>query len=426
MHDDCLRDARFEKEKGGLSLDESDAVSGRDGETLATPSELRRSILKVDLCILPFIILCFCFLQFDRTNISNALTDTLRTDINVGNADINLAQTLFTVGFIITEIPFNIISKRVGPERFLPITMILWGTVTWCQIFIKNANGLYVTRFFVGALEGGYIPGFALYISRYYTNRELGLRFALFWASDSFAGALAGPLAIGLLSLRGRGGLAGWQWLFLVEGILTCALGFVAYIYLPHNAATPKVFFGRSMRIFNEREASVIMDRVLREDPSKSDTHKRQVLPSHILDTFKDWRIYGHLVAGLLSMVMIAPMNTYAPSIIKSLGFTSLQANGLNAVGSVCALVWSLLLAYSSDRSAERGLHIATGYLFGAAGLLWLALAPSSVGKWTLYGKTTLLHEIRTHADDCRRCCVDADEYGISSSTQCCMAHSQD
>lgn len=203
-------------EKGKLALEESDNVSGHDGETANTPRAVRRSVLKVDLCILPFIMLCFCFLQFDRTNISNALTDTLRTDINVGNENINLAQTLFTVGFIITEIPFNIISKRIGPERFLPITMVLWGIVTWSQIFVKNASGLYAARFFVGALEGGYIPGFALYISRYYTNRELGLRFALFWASNSIAGALAGPLAIGLLSLRGRGGLAGWQWLFLV------------------------------------------------------------------------------------------------------------------------------------------------------------------------------------------------------------------
>lgn len=188
-----------------------DAESGND--------ETKRAILKVDLCILPFIMLCFCFLQFDRTNISNALTDTLRTDVNVGNREINIAQTLFTVGFIITELPFNMISKRLGPERFLPATMVLWGIVTWCQIFVKNAAGLYAARFFVGALEGGYIPGFALYITRYYTPQELGLRYALFWASNSIAGAVSGPLAIGLLSLRGKGGLAGWQWLFLIGEI---------------------------------------------------------------------------------------------------------------------------------------------------------------------------------------------------------------
>lgn len=140
----------------------------------------------------------------------------MRDDIHLDNSNINLAQTLFTVGFVVTELPFNMVSRYMGPERFLPITMFLWGIATWSQVFLKNAAGLYAARFFVGALEGGYIPGFALYISRFYTNQELALRYAIFWASNSFAGALGGPLSIGLLSLRGRGGLYGWQWLFLI------------------------------------------------------------------------------------------------------------------------------------------------------------------------------------------------------------------
>ncbi|KAH6873405.1 major facilitator superfamily domain-containing protein [Thelonectria olida] len=349
-------------------------------------NETRKAILKADLLILPLIMLCFCFLQFDRTNIGNALTDTLRDDINVRNSDINLAQTLFTVGFVITELPFNIISKYIGPERFLPITMFLWGIVTWSQVFVKNASGLCAARFFLGALEGGYIPGFALYIAKYYTNQELGLRYAIFWASNSIAGALGGPLSIALLSLRGRGGLHGWQWLFLIEGSLTCFLGVVAYLYFPHSAAKPKTFFGRSFSLFTQREASILVTRVIRNDPTKASSYGQPVLPSHILETFMDWRVYGHLVAALLSMVMIAPMNTYAPSMIKSLGFTTLQANGLNSVGSVCALLWSVSLAFSSDKFQERGFHIAAGYVWAAAGLLWLALAPAGVGKWVLYG----------------------------------------
>ncbi|RSM14765.1 hypothetical protein CDV31_005347, partial [Fusarium ambrosium] len=228
--------------------------------------------------------------------------------------------------------------------------------------------------------------GTGWYISKYYTNNELALRYAIFWASNSFAGALGGPLSIGLLSLRGRGGLQGWQWLFLIEGVLTCFLGVLAYLYFPHSAAKPKSFFGRSFSIFTEREASILVTRVIHNDPTKALRYGQPVLPSHILETFIDWRLYGHLVAALLSMVMIAPMNTYAPSIIKSLGFTSLQANGLNSVGSVCALIWSVSLAFSSDKFRERGFHIAIGYLWGAAGLLWLALAPDNVSKWTLYG----------------------------------------
>lgn len=211
---------------------EAKDIPGYD-ETLAWEAkEARSAVRKVDMFVLPFIMLLFCFLQFDRTNVANALTDTLRQDIRVTNYHINLAQTLFIVGFIITEIPFNMISKWLGPERFLPVTMVLWGIATWCQMFMTAPGHLYVCRFFVGALvsllevnagsladrnqEGGYIPGMALYISKYYTNQELGLRYAFFWASNSIAGSLSGPLSLGLISLRGRGGLAGWQWLFLI------------------------------------------------------------------------------------------------------------------------------------------------------------------------------------------------------------------
>lgn len=170
------------------------------------------------------------------------------------------------------------------------------------------------------------------------------------------------------------------------EGALTCCFGIIAYLYLPHGAAKPKSFFGKSFNIFTDRQASILVTRVIRNDPTKALGRRQPVLLSHILETFMDWRLYGHLVAALLSMVMIAPMNTYAPSIIKSLGFTTLQANGLNSVGSVCALVLSVSLAFSSDKVRERGFHIALGYLWGAAGLLWLALAPDTVSKWTLYG----------------------------------------
>ena len=181
---------------------------------------------------------------------------------------------------------------------------------------------------------------------------------------------------------------------------MTCFLGVVAYFYLPHGPAKPKSFFGRQMiNIFTPRQGSIIVTRVIRNDPTKGLRYGKPVLPKHILETFADWRLYGHIVAALLSMVMIMPMNTYAPSIIKSLGFSGLQANGMNSVGSVGALIWSISLAYSSDRFRERGFHIFTGYLVGAAGLLWLALAPTSAGKWVLYGMFRLLQTLCTVAD---------------------------
>ncbi|KAI9743995.1 MAG: hypothetical protein M1818_002729 [Claussenomyces sp. TS43310] len=277
-------------------------IPGFDDHMSWEVREERVAIRKADLCILGFIVLLFTFLQFDRTNISAALTDTLRKDIKVGNTQINTAQTLFTLGFIITEIPFNIISKRIGPERWLPVTMFLWGTCTWAQVFVKNASGLYALRFFIGAMEGGYIPGMALYISRFYTNKELGLRFAIFWASNAVAGCIAGPLALGLLSLNGTHGLRGWQWLFLIEGSLTSFLGLLAYLYLPHSAAKPKLFFGRSFNVFTQREASILVTRAIRDDIGKGRTHNTSIKFSDLKDTFLNWKIYGHITSAFLSM----------------------------------------------------------------------------------------------------------------------------
>jgi hypothetical protein len=134
-------------------------VPGYDSSFAWDAAEERAAVRKADCCILSFVVLLFVFMQFDRTNLSNALTDGLRQDINIGTKQINTATTLFTLGFVITELPFNMISKRLGPENFLPVTMLLWGVCTWAQVFLQNRNGLWALRFFIGALEGGYIPG---------------------------------------------------------------------------------------------------------------------------------------------------------------------------------------------------------------------------------------------------------------------------
>jgi hypothetical protein len=212
-----------------------------------------------------------------------------------------------------------------------------------------------------------------------------------------------------------------------VEGICTCFLAVVAYLYLPHNPASPKIFFGKSYNIFTPREASIIVTRSIRNDPGKGSRVRKPVLASHILETFVDWRLYGHLVAAFLSMIMISGMNTYSPSIIKSLGFTGLQANGLNSVGSACALILSLTLAYSSDRMHERGVHIAVGYLWGAVGLLWLALAPIDAGKWILYGMCRKsLRCAKVRPNNLRWCRDHTDGHGICSSNKCRLAYCKD
>lgn len=135
-----------------------------------SPKEAASALRKVDFIVLPCIVLAFMMLQFvsrsgrnlvcanleqDRTNLGNAQTDNFVADLGMTTANINTGQTLFTLGIVLLELPSNVIAKRVGPQRWIPIIMVIWGTVTFCQAFLKGVAGFYATRFLLAAGEVG-------------------------------------------------------------------------------------------------------------------------------------------------------------------------------------------------------------------------------------------------------------------------------
>ncbi|KAK5126945.1 hypothetical protein LTR85_008303 [Meristemomyces frigidus] len=297
-------------------------------ESTVSPDDtkaMRKGLRRVDGLILLPIVIMFVFLQFDRTNIGNALTDTFRKDAQLSQSDINLGQTLFTVGIVLL--------------------------------------GQFVTR------------------------DELALRYALLWAANSVAGALGSVIALGLLSLDGRHGLHGWQWLFLIEGCLTCLLAVAAALHLPRGPSDASLrhrVFGGRFAILKPDQGELLQQRAMRDDPTKS-TQRSGHIALRDFDCLLGYRIYGHMLMAFLSSIMYTPMNTYAPSIIKALGFRGYTANGLNSIGPACNVIIALSLAYYSDRTRRRGIFVLTGFLVSAIGLLWLALPPSGTARGILY-----------------------------------------
>jgi hypothetical protein len=134
-----------------------------------TPEEEKKAVRKVDFFVLPVVILCFLMLQFvsglidspvtpltrrqDRTNLGNAQTDGFATALKITTTQINLGQTLFTLGIVLLELPSNVVAKALGPNRWIPVIMLIWGLVTLCQAFLKDASGFYATRFLLAAGE---------------------------------------------------------------------------------------------------------------------------------------------------------------------------------------------------------------------------------------------------------------------------------
>lgn len=170
---------------------------------------------RLDLFLMPILVAGFFILQLDRSNISNALTDTITEDLHITKDDVNFGSQLMSIGIVVAEIPANLILQRLGASVWLTSQMFLWGLVALTQTWCTNIHSFYATRFLLGLFEGGYIPGAQYMLSLFYTRKELAKRTAIFYFGNYLAAALGSLIAAGVLQMAGIRGLSGWQWLFL-------------------------------------------------------------------------------------------------------------------------------------------------------------------------------------------------------------------
>ncbi|KAF9282215.1 hypothetical protein BGZ68_006123 [Mortierella alpina] len=323
-----------------------------DHELTWTAEEEKQLVRIFDFKVLSWIGVMFFFLQLDRGNMSNALTDNLMADLNIDLNTITLGTTVFILFFCFFEIPSNMIIRRVGPHRWIPFLMVFWGLATAAQVFLKDKLSYFICRALVGLFEAGYIPGIAIYLTTYYKREEMALRLSVFWSTLSIANSCAGVLAYGILHMRGLAGLAGWKWLFLIEGLATSVVGALSFFILPEGPTATKGYL-RFSGYLTERQELIAITRLIRDDPSKADPSKRVVPKADI------WR--------------------------AMLGFDGLKANLMIIPGYLLSLTIMSTVSYSSDRLNERAFHGALATLYYAVCVLALALLPLDASKYSLY-----------------------------------------
>lgn len=181
----------------------------------SSSSSERRALWKLDLSTIP-ILAMFYFLSFlDRANLGNARLAGLQTNLHLSDHDYSMALTVTYIPYILSELPANLLLKKLGPNLFLPGIVTIWGLITTMQGFVNSYSGLVAARFFLGLVEGGMFPAIVLYLSFFYTRRELQLRIALFFSAASLSGAFSGLLAYGIIRLDGKGNRPGWAWIFI-------------------------------------------------------------------------------------------------------------------------------------------------------------------------------------------------------------------
>ncbi|KAH8594418.1 major facilitator superfamily transporter [Bisporella sp. PMI_857] len=362
-----------------------------DPEATWTEAEEAAVVRKTDIRLLTWLCLMFFGLQLDRGNLSNALADNLLKDLNMTTDDYNNGTTIQLLSFLTAEFPVQFLTKRYGFRRVLPILMMAWSTVSWAQAWMTNRTSFYITRAFIGACEGGFIPGTILFATYFYTSRELSIRLAAFWSTLNVARVISALLAAGILEMRGIHGKPGWFWLFLLEGLLTFLIGVISYIYLPATPTSTKSVIYRNSW-YNEREEVIMTNRILRDDPAKGLTAvKEPVNLRDVKNAWSDKSMWGLYFIGLVAYIPATPVQAYLTLTIKRLGFTTLAANMLTVPSAMLQIFTMLGLAFSSDYFKERTFHCIFGE-FWILPLLTAALTISDGGKeWARYSLITLI-----------------------------------
>ena len=191
---------------------------------------------KITWRLVPLLFLSYIIAYIDRINIGFAklqLREVLGVDPNVFGSVYGLGAGLFFIGYFLFEIPSNLVMQRVGARLWIARIMVIWGLVSMAMMFISGKAGFYSVRFLLGVAEAGFFPGVILYLTYWYPAKERARIVALFASAAVLAGVLGSPLSGSILELQGKGGLEGWQWLFLLEGIPAVLMGLVVLFALP-------------------------------------------------------------------------------------------------------------------------------------------------------------------------------------------------
>jgi MFS family permease len=287
------------------------------------------------------------------TPAGNAKIEGLPEDLGLNDAQYNTCLAIFFVPYVLLEVPSNYILSRVNkPSIYLGILVTGWGVVSTLTGITKNFAGLLVVRFFLGVFEAGFFPGAVFTVSRWYLPGETQTRIAVFYTASALSGAFSGLLAAGLTKMDGLSGVAGWRWIFLIEGIITVMAGVMAFFCMPDSPSlSTKWLDADEIRYLELRQ---------RADPSRRAAARftadgeRQKDRGVLWSVLTDWQIYLQALTFWGNSVPNNALKFTMPSIVKSMGFTSTNAQLMTVPPYVAGAIISWVSALLADRLRWR------------------------------------------------------------------------
>jgi ACS family tartrate transporter-like MFS transporter len=336
---------------------------------------------KIIARLIPFMFVLYIVAFLDRINVGFAALE-MNQALGLSAEAFGMGAGLFFIGYMFCEVPSNLILARVGARRWIARIMITWGLIAMATAFIRGAHSFYALRLLLGMAEAGFFPGLILYLTYWFRARDQARAVALFMTATVLAGAIGGPISGALLGLKGMLGLAGWQWLFLLEGFPAIALGFTVLVYLPDGPADARWLTGE------EREW-------LRGALSAESRERDRVGLHGMRELFREPVVWMLCALYFCHASSNYGIGMWLPQIIKGFGrLSSVQIGALYAIPSVAAAIGMVLIGRSSDRRGERRWHIALSAFTAALAFLlsaWLSnpalsLAAISLGAIGISG----------------------------------------
>lgn len=358
-----------------------------------TKKEERKLVRRCDIRVVFAAFMMFVALDIDRYNMKNATSGTLFKDLNITTNDYNTGNTINLVCFLAAEIPSQLISKAIGPDVWIPIQMVSWSLVATLQCVMTNKSGFYATRALIGLMEGGFIPDVCLWMSYFFKAEEMSTRVGYFYIANPLVGSISALLAYGIFHLDGRHGWAGWRYLFLIEGLITLAMGVAAFFFMPPSIVQTRAKW-RPNGWFTPHEEKIMVNRVLRDDPTKGDMNNRTALtPKLIFKSVMDYTMWPVYLSRLFLDILGSPVNTYMPIILRGEGmnFSTLDTNLLMIPYGIGTIITMLSQVHLSKYFKQKAYFLAFTSVWLIPGLACMRWWPGFLrDKWGSYALLTV------------------------------------
>ena len=335
----------------------------------------RATIARVTWRLMPFLVIAYLFSIIDRSNIGFASLQMNRA-IGVSQTVFGLAGGIYFIAYFMFEVPSNLALERFGASKWIARVMISWGLVAGATAFVAGENSLLTMRFLLGAAEAGFFPGVILYLTYWFPSAHRARMVGVFMVSIPAANALGSPIAGYLLTLNGAFGIAGWQWLFIMEAVPTVLLGIAAYVWLTDRPA--------HARWLTPEQRNWLIAELERDAASRA---VNQAAKLSLWQTLFDRRVLFLALISASTTTVSTALAIWQPIIMRSFGLSYIESGFVNALPYVAACAAMILWGRRSDRTGERLWHNALPMMLvvvGFAGLLVFTTLWPSVMLLTL------------------------------------------